>query len=453
MGGRRIATAKLHNTRPSSPPLPRQPECEARQVLLKEALAAAVQAVQPANCLAGVLHRLPVEGRTVVIAVGKAATAMAAAAQSILGDGIEGLVLTRYGHGGGIVLPPSFEIIEAAHPVPDARGEAAAGRVLALARGLRAEDRLIVLISGGGSALLALPATGISLADKQAVNRALLASGATVSEMNCVRKHLSAIKGGRLALAAAPARIETYCISDVAGDDPAVIASGPTVPDAATLEEARAVLARYAINPPAAVLTALADPRNALPPPDHPAFAGAVVQVVARPLDALAEAARIVAAHGYEAVILGDSIEGEAASLGAAHAALALGYRARSGRHALISGGECTVRLKGPGGEGGPNGEYLLALALGLASCPGVFALAADTDGIDGNGDNAGAVIDPSTLARARAVGLDLAEALASNRSYEAFAALGDLVTTGPTLTNVNDLRIILVDGAKGSPR
>ena len=371
---------------------------------------------------------------------------MTAGASAILGCDVEGIALTRYGHRGDFTLPAGIAVIEAAHPVPDANGAAAAGRILALAESLTVQDRLIALISGGGSALLACPVPGVTLAEKQAINRALLASGASIAEMNCVRKHLSAIKGGRLALAAWPARVETYCISDVAGDDPALIASGPTVPDTTTQAEARAVLARYAIAPPIGVAAALADPANALPSPDHPAFADARVVVVARPMAALEAAAEVLAAAGYAPMILGDVIEGEARAVGGRHAELALETLARGQRTALISGGECTVRLSPGSGRGGPNAEYLMALALGLSGQPGISALAVDTDGIDGSGDNAGAMIDPSTLARAEAAGIAWGAALDANRSYDSFAALGDLVVTGPTFTNVNDLRIILID-------
>ena len=367
--------------------------------VLREAFDAGLEAVRGEACLRGHLAARPVAGRTVIIAVGKAAVSMTAGACDILGPQVEGIALTRYGHCGGFALPPGIAVIEASHPVPDAEGEAAARRIHDCVAGLTADDRLIALISGGGSALLALPGHGVTLAEKQALNRALLASGASVAEMNCVRKHLSAIKGGRLALAAWPARVETYCLSDVAGDDPAAIASGPTVPDTATLADAKAVLARYGIAPSPAVAAALGDPRNALPPADHPAFADARVEVVASAGTAIAAAADVAARAGYAPVILGDAIEGEARAVGASHAALARTEQARGGRHALISGGECTVTLRDPQGRGGPNGEYLLALALALEGQPGICVLAADTDGIDGNGDNAAA---PRRRARQR---------------------------------------------------
>ena len=421
------------------------------RLVLARAMQAGLDAVRGEACLHGHLVPRTVEGRTVLLAVGKAAVSMMAGACDILGPEVEGIALTRYGHCGAIELPAGITVIEAAHPVPDAKGEAAARRILALAESLSRQDRLIALISGGGSALLACPVPGVSLAEKQSLTRELLASGASVAEMNCVRKHLSAIKGGRLALAASPARVETYCISDVAGDDPAQIASGPTLPDRTSQADARAVLDRHGIQPSSAVAAALRDPANALPPADHPVFVGARVEVVASARTALDAAAAALAEAGYTPVILGDAIEGDARAVGAAHAALALQYQVRGGRFALISGGECTVRLTEGAGRGGPNAEYLMALALGLSGQPGISAIAVDTDGIDGNGDNAGAIIDETTLARAACSGVDWAAALDANRSYNSFAALGDLVLTGPTLTNVNDLRIILIEGA-GAP-
>jgi len=418
-----------------------------RRILLS-AMQAGLDAVQGEACLRGHLVPKSVEGRTVLLAVGKAAVSMMVGACDILGPEVEGIALTRYGHCGAIELPAGITVIEAAHPVPDASGEAAARQILALAKSLTVQDRLIALISGGGSALLACPVPGVTLTEKQGLTRALLASGASVAEMNCVRKHLSAVKGGRLALAAAPAQVETYCISDVAGDDPALIASGPTLPDRTTQADARSVLERYGIEPSPTVAAALRDPANALPPADHPVFAEARVEVVASARTALDAAGAALAEAGYTPVILGDAIEGEARVLGAAHAALALQYQTRGGRFALVSGGECTVRLTEGAGKGGPNAEYLMALALGLNGQPGISAIAVDTDGIDGSGDNAGAIIDETTLARAACSGLDWAAALDANRSYDSFAALDDLVTTGPTLTNVNDLRIILIEGA-----
>jgi hydroxypyruvate reductase len=344
-----------------------------------------------------------------------------------------GLVVTRYGHG---VPTRAIEVIEAAHPVPDGAGAEAARRVLALVADLGPDDLVLCLLSGGGSALLACPADGITLEDKQATTGALLASGATIAELNCVRKHLSAIKGGRLAIAAAPARVVTLMISDVPGDDPAVIASGPTVADPTTLADARAVIERYGISAPAAVSEHLnGDARLAR--------AEAVIAGAAK--DALGAAARACETLGYRAIVLGDDIEGEAREVARAHADLAHQHAAEGGRMAILSGGEVTVTVRGKG-RGGPNTEYALALALALEGAPGITALACDTDGIDGSGDNAGAAIAPDTLARASALGLDPRAYLEDNDSYGFFAGLGDLFVTGPTHTNVSDFRAIVID-------
>ena len=332
--------------------------------------------------------------------------------------------------------------------MPDEAAAAAAGRALALARSLGADDLLLCLASGGGSALLASPAPGIGLAEKQALTRALLACGAAIGEINCVRKHLSAIKGGRLAAAAAPASVVTLAISDVPGDDPATIASGPTVADPTDGAAAAAILARYRIGTGAAVDAVLAGPAGETPDRlDNARFA-----IVARARDALDAAAREAARAGIEARVLGDDLAGEAAALGAAHAALAREVaRAAAGPVALLSGGETGVTLPRPGfGRGGRNTEYLLALAAGLGGAPGIWALACDTDGIDGTEDSAGAVLAPDSLARAAAIGLDARAMLAAHDSYGFFAALGDLVVTGPTRTNVNDFRAILIDAGAG---
>jgi hydroxypyruvate reductase len=324
----------------------------------------------------------------------------------------------------------------------------AAARILALARSAEPHDLVLCLISGGGSALLALPAPGLTLADKQAVNRALLACGADIGAMNTVRKHLSAIKGGRLAAAAYPAEIASLIISDVPGDDPATVASGPTVADPTTFADARAILARYAITPPAAVAAHLAAARDETPKPGDPRLARSRAIVVASPMASLKAAAERAHAMGVEPLILGDAIEGEAREIGRAMAATALAaegeQRPRDRPRVLISGGETTVTVTG-NGRGGRNGEFLAGLALALDGAQGIFALAADTDGIDGTEDNAGAIVTPDTLARARLLGLDLAKSLAANDVYPVFAALGDLVVTGPTLTNVNDFRAVLV--------
>ncbi len=346
-----------------------------------------------------------------------------------------------YGHG---VATRRIEVAEAAHPLPDAAGRAAAERVLARVRDLSRDDLVLCLISGGGSALLALPAEGLRLEDKQAVTEALLRSGATIAEINCVRKHLSAIKGGRLAAAAAPARVYALLISDVPGDDPALIASGPTLPDPTTRTEALSVLDKYRIAAPAAVISHLRDGAEETPKPGDPRLARTQAVIVVRPRDALAAAAKVAREAGVEAVILGDDVEGEARELGRQHALLALDERGRGRDLVLISGGETTVTVTGTG-RGGPNTEYLLALAAALGGASGVWAIACDSDGIDGCGDNAGAAISPDTLARGRELGVDAARHLADNDSYGFFSALGDLVVTGPTRTNVNDFRAILI--------
>jgi hydroxypyruvate reductase len=381
--------------------------------------------------------------RTVVVGAGKAAAKMARAVERSLPEAPTGLVVTRYGHG---VPCTHIEVVEAAHPVPDAPGRAAAERILTLARSVRSEDRLICLISGGASAVLALPAAGLTLADKQAVTRALLRSGATIQEMNCVRKHLSAIKGGRLA-AACRGEIVTLAISDVVGDDPAVIGSGPTVPDPTTFADARGIVAKYGIDAPAPVVRHLAQSTDETPKPGDPRLARASFRLVAAPRLALEAAARRANELDIRPIVLGDAIEGEAREIGAQHARMALDLAAGSGgvaRSVLLSGGETTVTVSGAG-KGGRNTEYLLGAALALDGAPGIYALACDTDGIDGSEDSAGAIVRPDTLTRARTMGMDAAQTLAANDSWTLFRALGDLVVTGPTLTNVNDFRAILV--------
>ncbi len=422
--------------------------------LLRGMFDAAVSAAAPALCVPPCLPPPP-PGRTVVVGAGKAAAAMAAAVEAHwpADKPLAGLVVTRYGHGVGEPVPGRIAVVEASHPVPDAAGQAAAERILGLVAGLGAEDLVLCLISGGGSSLLALPALGLTLADKQTVNRALLRSGADIADMNCVRKHLSAIKGGRLAAAAAPAAIVSLVISDVPGDDPSVIASGPTVPDATTLADARGVLARYRITPPDAVLARLQDSAAETPKPGDPAFARARMVMVATPQASLEAAAAVARAAGVTPVILGDAIEGEAAEVARVMAGIAR-HCARHGQPAgapcvLISGGETTVTVRGQG-RGGRNAEFLLGLAVALAGHAGIYAIAADTDGIDGTEDNAGALLGPGSLARAAALGVSARERLADNDGYGFFSALGDLVVTGPTLTNVNDFRAILVVPASG---
>jgi hydroxypyruvate reductase len=414
---------------------------------------AALAAADPARAVAAHLPQ-PVAGRTVVVGAGKASAAMARAFEAAWRGPVEGLVVTRRGHA---VACDRIAVVEASHPVPDAAGEDAARRILDLARGLGPQDQLVCLASGGGSALLTLPAAGLTLTDKQAVTRALLRCGATIGEINMVRKHLSAIKGGRLAAAAAPARLVTLAISDVPGDDPAVIASGPTVPDPTTFADARAVLAKYAIAEPAAIVAHLAAAADETPKPGAPVFDAARYELIASPQQALAAAADAALARRVTPVVLSDRIEGEARDVALVHAAIALQVAAgrfRIGRDivkppaVLLSGGETTVTLRG-GGQGGRNAEFLLAFAAALAKIPGgaprIAALACDTDGIDGTQDNAGAIVYPDTAARAASRGIAITEALAQNDGYGFFAALGDLIITGPTLTNVNDFRAILI--------
>jgi glycerate 2-kinase len=408
---------------------------------------AAVASADPRRMLAAHLPERPPPGRrVVVVGAGKSAAVMAAALEQAWPDvELSGVVVTRYAHA---VPTRRIAVIEAAHPVPDASSERGARRVLDAVRGLGPDDLVIALISGGGSALLALPAPGLTLADKQAVNRALLASGATIHEMNAVRKHLSGIKGGRLAAAAAPARVVTLAISDVPGDDPAVIGSGPTVPDPTTFADARALVARYGLTLSPAVAARLARDDDETPKPGqlpHTEF-----RLIATPDMALRAAADAARAAELSPLILGDALEGEAREMGTVMAGIARSVRAHGeplGPPAvLLSGGETTVTIRGEkAGRGGRNTEFLLGLAVALAGARGIWAIAGDTDGIDGTEDAAGAIVTPDALARARARGLDARAALDGHDSYALFAALGDLVVTGPTLTNVNDVRAILV--------
>jgi hydroxypyruvate reductase len=413
----------------------------------------AIAAAHPAACLPDHLPAPPRSGRLIVLAAGKAAGSMTEVAERhylelvrVDPNRIVGHAVTRHGYG----RPTRrIELVEAGHPLPDVAGLAAAQRTLRLADTATAGDAVLVLLSGGASANWVAPARGLSFADKQAVTRALLRSGANIGEINAVRKHLSRIKGGRLALHATPARIVTLAISDVPGDDPAVIGSGPTVPDPTTLADARAVVARYGLQLPAAVARALADPANETPKPGNATLAAAEYRLIARPADAFGAAEAAVRADGRDCVMLGDRIEGEARSVAAEHAERALSLQAQGRSAVILSGGELTVTIRGRG-RGGPNQEYALALAIALDGAPGIAALAGDTDGTDGGGgsadDPAGATIDPGTLARARALGLDPAAFLADNDSTAFFSRLGDLVMTGPTCTNVNDFRAIVVD-------
>jgi glycerate 2-kinase len=392
----------------------------------------------------------PPAGCTVVVGAGKAAASMARAVEAHWpGDKpLSGLVVTRYGH--GVETLKRIEVVEAAHPIPDAAGQKAARRILDLVTGLGPKDLALCLISGGGSALLSLPAPGITLDDKQALNKALLRSGANINEINCVRKHLSAIKGGRLAVAAAPAKIVSLIISDVPGDDPSVIASGPTTPDATTLAEAKAVLRRYGIVPPPSVQARLDDREAETPKPGDAAFARSETRIIAAPQASLEAAAGLAAAAGYRPLILGDALEGEAKEVGKVMAGIARQV-AVHGQPApapcvLISGGETTVTVGG-GGRGGRNVEFLLSLAVELDGRPRIFAIAGDTDGTDGAEEVAGAIVTPDSLERARHVGLNARALLADNDAHGFFRALGDQVITGPTLTNVNDFRAVLING------
>ena len=418
---------------------------------------AAVQRALPLHNTAASLPPPP-SGRTVVIGAGKAGGSMAQAVEALwpADAPLQGLVVTRYGH-----IPPRpagllqrIEVVEAAHPVPDAAGLAAAQHILQMTQGLTRDDLVLCLISGGGSALLTLPAEGLSLQDKQGINKALLNSGANIGEMNCVRKHLSRIKGGRLAAACAPARVVTLTISDVPGDDPSVIASGPTVPDSTSCAEALAILKRYGIAVPAALQAQLESGALETPKPGDPAFEGHQVHMIATPQQSLEAAAVAARAAGLPAYILSDEMEGESREVGKVHAALARAVALRgqpfSKPCVILSGGETTVtvRPRQPGdakGRGGRAGEFCLGLALALQGQDGVYALAADTDGIDGMEDNAGAFVTPDTLTRALARGMKIDRFLDRNDAYGYFEPLGDLVVTGPTHTNVNDFRALLI--------
>jgi len=412
---------------------------------------AAIAAADPAKL---VPRHLPAEprGRTIVVGAGKASAAMARAFEQHWTGELSGLVVTRYGYGAPC---KRIEVVEAAHPVPDARGEQAARRMLELVRGLTEEDLVVALISGGGSALLSAPAEGLSLADKQAVNRALLASGASIEEINCVRKHLSAIKGGRLAVAAYPARVVALLISDVPGDDPAVIASGPTVADPTTTADARAILAKYGITPPPAVQSHLASAGDETPKPGDARLARAEIHLIATPQASLMAAAEVAKSAGVAPLVLSDSIEGESREVARVFAGIARQVR-KYGQPipapcVLLSGGETTVTVRGKG-RGGRNVEFLLALALALRGQSQTWAIAGDTDGVDGAEEIAGAIITPDTLDRAARRGVRAADSLADNDGHGFFESLGDQVVTGPTLTNVNDFRAVLIESGGATP-
>lgn len=417
---------------------------EQPEALLRRVFDAAVAAADPARCVPQYLPPPP-RGKTIVVGAGKAVAAMAKAVEDHYPADVSGTVVTRYGHSGPTRC---IEVLEAGHPAPDDAGVRAAERIMALARACGPDDLLMVLISGGGSALLTLPAPGISLADKKQVSAGLLKSGATIDDINCVRKHISAIKGGRLAAAAGAGRIVTLLISDVAGDKPTVIGSGPTVGDPTTLADAKNVLERYRIPVPDSVRAYLDDPAHETPKPDDACFERTQTVLVATPRQSLDAAAKAAREAGLATVLLGDAIEGESHDVAATQASLA--REAASEIHPglparlLLSGGETTVTVRGAG-RGGPNTEFLLALAIALDGHPGIYAIACDTDGIDGTEDNAGAIIRPDTLQRAAAKGLDPRAFLTDNNAYAFFEALGDLVRTGPTRTNVNDFRAILI--------
>ena len=424
----------------------------AQRAFLTDLFRTAVAAAHPSSFLPSLLPPPP-KGRLILLAAGKAAGSMAEAAEGFYLDGsklpgerLSGVAVARHGYGRPL---RTVSMIEAGHPVPDGAGLEAALRALEFADAAEANDLVLVLMSGGASANWVAPAAGLTFADKQTVTRALLRSGATIGEINTVRKHLSRIKGGRLARHAYPARLLTIAISDVPGDDPSAIGSGPTVPDPTTLADARAIVAKYRLELPANVIAALADEKNESPKPGDPVFAATKFVLAARPADSLHAAEAVVRAAGYDCVSLGDRVEGEAREVAAAHGKLARDLRAQGKRAVILSGGELTVTIRGKG-QGGPNQEYALALALALDGLADVAALSADTDGTDGGvgsiSDPAGAFLDGATVARAKALGLDPAAFLADNNSTAFFAALGDLLVTGPTYTNVNDLRAIVVD-------
>ena len=413
----------------------------------------AVAAAHPSTCLPAHLPQPPKAGRLILLAAGKAAGSMIEAAEAHYLDGakipserLTGIAVARHGYGRPTRVVP---MIEAGHPIPDAASLETAVRALALAESATADDVVVALMSGGASANWIAPAAGLALAEKQAVTRALLRSGAHIGEMNTLRKHLSRIKGGRLARAAYPAKVVTCAISDVPGDDPAVIGSGPTFPDPTTLADARAIVARFKLDVPDAVTRALNDPANESPKPGDAAFANTEFRLIARPADSFRAAEAAVKQAGYECVFLGDRVEGEAREVAAAQARMARDLQAAGRRAVILSGGELTVTIRGQG-RGGPNQEYALALGAALAGTTGIAALAADTDGTDGGAgsasDPAGAFVDGTTATRAQKLGLDPAAFLADNDSTGFFLALGDLVEPGPTFTNVNDFRAILVD-------
>lgn len=422
------------------------------RAFLDQLFEAAVAAAHPSTCLPPALPPPPVNGRLILLAAGKAAGSMLEVAESHYLDKLgfdparlAGIGVARHGYGRPTRM---LEMVEAGHPVPDAAGLAGAQKAIDLAAGATADDLVLVLLSGGASANWIAPAFGVELDDKRALTRALLRSGANITEINTVRKHLSRIKGGRLAALAQPARVVTLSISDVPGDDPAVIGSGPTVPDPSTLAEARDVLTRYRIDPPPSIAVALRDPANESPKPGDAAFANSEYHLIARPADSFVAAEKLLREAGLEPILLGDNLEGEAREVAGAQAKQALELKAAGKSAVLLSGGELTVTMRGQG-RGGPNQEFALALAEALDGAEGIYAVAGDTDGTDGGGgaatDPAGAYVLPDTLARARAAGLDPAAFLAENDSTTFFETIGDLLTPGPTCTNVNDFRAVFI--------
>jgi glycerate 2-kinase len=420
------------------------PDSSAERALLERAFAAASQAAAPALCLPPALRGLP-RRPALVLGTGKAAASMAAAFHANWGEPVRGMVVTRYGH--GLHAGEScgaIEVIEAGHPSPDAASLAAGARLLELAATLSGDETLICLISGGGSALASQPLPALTFEQKRAAANFLIRQGADIREINCVRKHLSLLKGGRLAAVAHPHSVATFAISDVPGDDVGAIASGPTVPDPTTQREALAILEKYRYPALAELAPILKDARWETPKPGDAAFAGDSVHLIATAATALGAAAKFLARHGYRVVQLGADLDDEAQALGREHAQLALDWRRSGQRTAILSGGETRVVLGDGGGRGGRNTEYLAALALELDGAPGIHALAADTDGIDGHGDHAGGIVVPETLALGAARGLSLAELLARHDTYSYLDACGLLVRTGPTRTNVNDFRLIL---------
>jgi hydroxypyruvate reductase len=415
------------------------------QQFLLSLYTSAVNAVSAQKCLPAFLPKPPLNGRTLVIGAGTGAAAMAKTIEDHWPTTLSGLVVTRYGHGAKC---RQIEVVEASHPVPDKAGKQAAARIMQMVQGLTEQDLVICLISGGGSALLSLPAEGITLEQKQAINKALLKSGATISEINCVRKHLSAIKGGRLGLACFPARLVTLLISDIPGDDPGTIASGPTLPDTTTCNDALAILRKYEIGLPGNIQHFLESGHHETPKADDVRFAKNEHYIIATPQDALEAAAATARAAGVTPYILSDSIEGEARDIGSMHASMALQVARRNQPFTrpcvILSGGETTVTVKG-NGRGGRNAEFLLSLAIALNGHPDIHAIACDTDGIDGSEDNAGALYAPDSIARAELKQLRARTMLENNDGYGFFHALDSLVVSGPTRTNVNDFRAILI--------